>query len=116
MLRPGGSIAGGRAWETVVDENDLAEPPAATPHDGELPDSGRPRVHAYSPNLARYLETMPSAFFFLDSTWCFRFVNVEAERVLGRGRDLLLGRSLWTLFPALVGGIVDTAFRDAVST
>jgi serine phosphatase RsbU (regulator of sigma subunit) len=68
------------------------------------------------PDPARYLDTMPAAFWLLDGSWHIRSVNIEAERVTGCPRDHLLGRSLWNAFPALTGSPVGTAFRTAVAT
>ena len=66
--------------------------------------------------VARVLETMTSAFFSLDREWRFAYVNSEAERVLGRTREELLGGDLWDLFPAAVGSEFDTRYRRAVTT
>jgi GAF domain-containing protein len=37
------------------------------------------------------------------SDWRFTYVNAEAERLLGRPREELLGGCLWELFPATLG-------------
>ena len=58
--------------------------------------------------LARLLETMSDAFMSLDQSWSFSYVNPEAERMLGRPRDELLGRSVWDELPEAVA----TTFRD----
>ena len=67
-------------------------------------------------DLARFLETMPAAFFFLDGDWLLRYVNTEAEQLMGRSRPELLGRSLWTAFPELVGSVFEANYRKAVAT
>ena len=64
----------------------------------------------------QFLETMPAAFFFLDPAWCFRFINGEAERLLRRPRQQLLGRSVWEAFPGLDNSIVGQAYRSSVAT
>ncbi|WP_422677998.1 PAS domain-containing protein [Blastococcus brunescens] len=51
----------------------------------------------------RFLETMPAAFCFLDAGWRFRYVNAEAERLMGRPRAQLIGESLWEAFPGWSG-------------
>ena len=53
--------------------------------------------------VARVLEAMKSAFFSLDRDWRFTYVNAEAEQLLLRTREELLGGSIWELFPAAVG-------------
>jgi PAS domain S-box-containing protein len=53
--------------------------------------------------LARTLESMSDAFFTLDREWRFTFLNSEAERVLERSREELLGQVVWDEFPEAVG-------------
>ena len=50
--------------------------------------------------LARCSTSMGDAFYSLDPQWRFTFVNTEAERLLGRTREELLGAVLWQEFPA----------------
>lgn len=66
--------------------------------------------------LARTLETMTDAFFSLDGEWRFTFVNPEAEKLLGRSRDDLLGRVVWEEFPAAVGTDIEGYYRGAVES
>jgi GAF domain-containing protein len=64
--------------------------------------------------VARVLETMSAAFYSLDREWRFSYVNAEAERLLGRSREELLGGLLWDLFPDAVGSIFEAEYRGAV--
>jgi PAS domain S-box-containing protein len=48
-------------------------------------------VHEGEARVARVLESMSAAFYALDRDWRFTYVNAEAERLLGRHRDELLG-------------------------
>ena len=66
--------------------------------------------------VARVLEIMKSAFFSLGRDWRFTYVNAEAERVLGRPRDELIGGSVWELFPAALGSDFERNYRAAVAT
>lgn len=66
--------------------------------------------------LARLLETMTDAFFSLDRCWLFTYVNDQAERLLGRSRDELLGRDVWAEFPLAVGTEFEEQYRRAVAT
>jgi PAS domain S-box-containing protein len=52
--------------------------------------------------LARTLESMSDAFFTVDREWRFTFLNSEAERVLERSREELLGQVVWDEFPEAV--------------
>ncbi|SFO32395.1 PAS domain S-box-containing protein [Geodermatophilus obscurus] len=66
--------------------------------------------------VTRVLEAMPAGFYSLDRQWRFTHVNAEAERLLGRERDDLLGQELWTAFPAAVGSAFEENYRTAVRT
>ncbi|MBW3628065.1 MAG: SDR family NAD(P)-dependent oxidoreductase, partial [Gemmatimonadetes bacterium] len=46
------------------------------------------------------LESITDAFFALDEKWCFTYVNAEAEALLDRSREELLGKNIWELYPA----------------
>jgi diguanylate cyclase (GGDEF)-like protein/PAS domain S-box-containing protein len=48
------------------------------------------------------LESMSDGFFALDSDWRFTYVNSEAERLLQRARDELVGQDIWHIYPELV--------------
>ena len=60
------------------------------------------------------LESITDAFFALDSDWRFTYVNAQAERVLSRTREEMLGRSVWNLFPDAVGSTFERQYRRAV--
>ncbi|MFD2091239.1 SpoIIE family protein phosphatase [Blastococcus deserti] len=66
--------------------------------------------------LTRVLEAMPAGFYSLDREWRFTHVNAEAERLLGRSRDDLLGRVIWEDWPAAVNSIFEDSYRRAVRT
>ena len=66
--------------------------------------------------VGRVLEAMPAGFYSLDREWRFTYVNAEAERLLGRPRDELLGQSLWEAFPAAVNSIFEDSYRTAART
>ncbi|QCB95209.1 GAF domain-containing protein [Cellulomonas shaoxiangyii] len=66
--------------------------------------------------IARVLETMSAAFFLLDDAWRFTYVNAEAERLLGRTREQLVGGDIWELYPAAVGSDFEVNYRGAVQS
>jgi PAS domain S-box-containing protein len=66
--------------------------------------------------VARVLETMPTAFYSLDSEWRFSHVNAQAERLVGRTREDLLGGVVWDLFPAARGSVIESEYRAAVAS
>jgi PAS domain S-box-containing protein len=66
--------------------------------------------------VTRVLEAMPAGFYSLDHEWRFTHVNAEAERLLGRSREELLGEVIWTSFPATVNSRFEENYRSAVRT
>ena len=66
--------------------------------------------------VTRVLEAMPAGFYSLDREWRFTHVNAEAERLLGRTRDDLLGRVLWEAFPAALNSVFEESYFTAVRT
>ncbi|MHB1421106.1 MAG: PAS domain-containing protein [Bacillota bacterium] len=49
--------------------------------------------------MANILESIGDAFFSLDDQWRFTYVNKEAERLLGRSRDFLIGKNIFEELP-----------------
>ncbi len=66
--------------------------------------------------VTRVLEAMPAGFYSLDREWRFTHVNAEAERLLDRSREDLLGRVLWDEWPAAINSIFEDSYRTAVRT
>ncbi|MDB5527311.1 MAG: hypothetical protein JWR51_414 [Devosia sp.] len=74
----------------------------------------RDEANSLARRLRQTLESISDAFFLLDKDWRFSFVNGQAERLLGRQRDELEGRTIWTEFPQAVGSSFETSYREAV--
>ncbi len=66
--------------------------------------------------LAQLVESMAVGFIAMDHDWVMRYVNAEAERVAGRPRAQLLGRTMWEAFPATVGTEFEGRYRRAAAT
>lgn len=49
------------------------------------------------------MERITDALFALDDEWCFTYLNSEAERVLFRTREDLLGKNVWEECSEAVG-------------
>ncbi len=64
--------------------------------------------------LVSILDGISDGFMALDHDWRFNYVNLQGTRILGREREMLLGESLWTLFPESVGTAFQAAFERAV--
>ena len=72
--------------------------------------------HEESARAERTLELMGDAFFSLDRSWRFTYVNREAERLLDSPREALLGRDVWECFPDARGGAFEQEYRRALRT
>ncbi|MCY7379359.1 MAG: PAS domain-containing protein [Gemmatimonadaceae bacterium] len=66
--------------------------------------------------LNSVLSSISDAFYVLDHEWRFTYVNDQAEQVLLRQRDDLLGRVVWEEFPASVNSTFETQYRLAVES
>jgi PAS domain S-box-containing protein len=71
---------------------------------------------AAAARVTRVLEAMPAGFYSLDREWRFTHVNVEAERLLGRSREDLLGRVIWDDWPAALNSEFEDNYRAAMRT
>lgn len=76
----------------------------------------RRHATALSARLAATLETLADAFVALDPSWRMIYVNAEAERLLGRTRESMLGRIAWEEFPEAVGSTFERESTRAVAT
>lgn len=61
------------------------------------------------------LESITDAFFAVDREWRFTYVNREAERLLKRTREELLGHKLWKEFSSAMGTAFDEEYKRAVA-
>jgi PAS domain S-box-containing protein len=66
--------------------------------------------------LTTTLESMSDAFYILDRKWRFVFLNTQAERLLQRRREDLLGREVWVEFPEAVGRSFEREYRQAMTS
>jgi PAS domain S-box-containing protein len=76
-----------------------------------LVESGRQGLNG---RLVEMLENLDDAFVALDWEWRYLYVNEAAEQQLGLPRERLLGRSIFALFPPLVGSEFDRQYRLAM--
>ena len=71
------------------------------------------RLQAEKLNQRLYetLEHISDAFLTLDSNWCYIYLNAQAERLLNKKRQQLIGVNIWQAFPDARG----TAFEEHFS-
>ena len=62
------------------------------------------------------LQHLPAAFALLDEDWQVEYLNRMAERLVGRPAGAVVGRSLWSAVPVLIGTPVEAGFRAAADT
>lgn len=74
----------------------------------------RDRSRAQYRRLRQTLDHISDGFYLLDRDWKVVFLNPEAERLLHRPRDSLLGRSFWQEFPDTVGSDFERSCRKAM--
>jgi PAS domain S-box-containing protein len=60
---------------------------------------------------AEILESISDGFVALDHEFRFTYVNQAAENLMDRPKTELLGKSIWEVYPELVGTIVETNYR-----
>jgi PAS domain S-box-containing protein len=73
------------------------------------------RVEARREQAAMF-DRVSDAFLALDRGWCFTYLNAQAERVLDRTADELLGESIWEAFPGAVGSTFETEYERAMES
>ncbi|SEP44087.1 CHASE domain-containing protein, partial [Nitrosovibrio sp. Nv6] len=62
----------------------------------------------------RILESITDAFYTLDREWCFSYLNKEAENLLRRDRNDLLGKVIWEELEETKGTIFDREYHRAL--
>lgn len=65
--------------------------------------------------MTNILEKTTDGFFAVDSEWKLTYVNAEAERMVGRKRDELLGGLLWERFPELIGSVSQENYEKVMA-
>ncbi len=68
-----------------------------------------------SAQTARMLESISDAFFSLDEGLVVTYFNKAAERILGKSREEVVGRELFTVFHQARGSIFETRYRQALA-
>ena len=66
--------------------------------------------------LTNVLESITDGFLTLDRDWRYTFVNVQAQRMLGRTREQLIGNVMWEMFPASLGTEFERGYRQAMAS
>ncbi|HJT78138.1 MAG TPA: PAS domain S-box protein, partial [Gemmataceae bacterium] len=73
------------------------------------------RVREQEQRTRTILESITDAFCALDRDWRFTYVNRQAEVLLGRSRDDLIGKNHWQEYPETLGTELERSYRRAVA-
>ncbi len=71
--------------------------------------------NALADRLNASLQSMSDAFIMIDRGWRFTYVNPQAERLLRRTSDELLGKNMWEEFPQGLGTIAQTEYEKVMA-
>jgi signal transduction histidine kinase len=86
--------------------------------DGATPEldtgDGPADARAIADRLAETLEHVGDAIYTLDRSWRFTYLNGEAERLVRRSSDELLGRVVWEEFPEAARSPLHDLYRRAL--
>ncbi|MHC5765595.1 MAG: GAF domain-containing protein [Nostoc sp.] len=65
-------------------------------------------------HITNLLESITDGFFALDQKWQFTYINGQAERLLQKTHNELLGQNIWEVFPEIIGTRFDCEYRRAI--
>ena len=60
------------------------------------------------------LESVTDAYLSIDTQWRFTYMNPQAERLLNFTIDDIGGKTIWEVYPGLIGSPFETAYRNTV--
>lgn len=66
--------------------------------------------------LREVLDSISDAFYAVDENWHFTYFNKQAERLLKRSSTELIGKNIWTSFPAAKGTELEHIYRQVART
>lgn len=65
-------------------------------------------------NLQTTLNRLTYGFFSFDNEWRFVYLNYEAEMMLGKQKEELIGKCVWDSFPELTDSEVYLKYQEAM--
>lgn len=82
----------------------------------EYPPSHSETTLTLNPHTRTILESISDGFVLLDTAWRIIYMNPQAESILDRTREELLGKNLWDAFPEAVDTPFWTKSHEAADT
>ncbi|MEX2285030.1 MAG: PAS domain S-box protein [Gemmatimonadota bacterium] len=70
--------------------------------------------HKAHGRVMNILESITDGFIAIDRSWLFTYVNAEAEKLLGKSRDEMVGRNVWEVIPETEDSIFHRNYRKAM--
>jgi PAS domain S-box-containing protein len=64
--------------------------------------------------ITNLLESITDGFFALDKKWRFTYINGQAERLLQKKQNELLGKNIWEVFPEIISTTFYRQFHRAI--
>ncbi|MEH1788684.1 MAG: GAF domain-containing protein [Nostoc sp.] len=64
--------------------------------------------------ITNLLESITDGFFALDKKWRFTYINGQAERLLQKTQNELLGKNIWEMFPEIIGTTFYCEYQRAI--
>ncbi len=80
-----------------------------------ISEAARSEAEVARGEITSILESITDAFIAFDCQWRYTYVNREAAKFLQQSREALLGRQVWEVFPALMGGKFEQELRRSLA-
>jgi PAS domain S-box-containing protein len=84
---------------------------AVSAHESAV-DESRAALRESETRVAAMLETIADGFASFDKEWRFTYINGPGARLLRRDPAALIGRSVWEVFPEVVGSSTHSALHE----
>lgn len=66
--------------------------------------------------IREILDSISDAFYAVDAQWKFTYFNKEAENLLQKKEEEVIGKNIWEVFPAASNTALETIYREVVET
>ncbi|XXF79075.1 PAS domain-containing protein [Myxococcaceae bacterium GXIMD 01537] len=73
-------------------------------------------MEGFEQRMMGYVDCLPDALLEVDATWGVKFANRQAEKLLGRRREALIGRCLWDVYAGEPGSEFQRQLQRAMGS
>jgi PAS domain S-box-containing protein len=77
--------------------------------------AGEESLRTANQHITEILESITDGFYTLNRQWQFVYLNHQAEEILRRTREELLGQSIWQIFPTARESMIGKSLQQAMS-